>query len=122
MNKRKELNNPEWWFTYKDLGSDAITIEDFYKPEYMKPIIEDVLRENEIEIPTGDWLSENNKIKEIQDLLGKAGKQGDEIKEIIINIKDRCVKSIKKQDINEDKINEVLSKLVEKMGVSTTTQ
>ncbi|MCY3972991.1 MAG: hypothetical protein OXF52_02125 [Candidatus Dadabacteria bacterium] len=104
------------------MESKAITIEDFYKPEFMKPIVESIMRENKIEPLEGEWLLENNRVKAIKDSLRKKGKQGEEIKEIADNIKVKCTEKVKKQNIDEDKINPVLDKLLEKMGLSSKLQ
>ncbi len=29
--RKRDMGNPAYWYTYEDLGSEAITVEDFYE-------------------------------------------------------------------------------------------
>ena len=49
--EKKNMADPDYWYTYKDLGSDAITIEDFYERVFFMGIVQKILKQNEIEMP-----------------------------------------------------------------------
>lgn len=113
--KKQSLGNPEYWFTYEDLGSDVITVEDFYDRDFFFDIVKKVLRSRKIEIATLSDAIDNNRIDAVKSFL----KDNPSKKEIVNEIKGQCIKTIAKKKVDEDKIMNVLNNLLGKIGQST---
>ena len=112
--KKKKMGNPSYWYTYKDLNSDSVTIEDFYKQEFFSNIVTKILTKNDISI---DGLElEGNRIKSIKDHFARNEVGGPNSKLIINEIKNECIKNIKKSNTDEEKITAVLNALLKKIN------
>ncbi len=114
LQHKKEMGNPSYWFIYKDLGSDAITIEDFYEQEFFFGIVKKVFEDNKISIERFDLEKETDRINYIRNFLNNTSNSNP----IIKNIKDLCIKDIKKTNIKKEKIMGVLDALLEKITSS----
>ncbi len=112
--KKRDMGNPDYWYTYSDLNSEEITIEDFYKQDYFFNIVEKILSENNISIDGLDL--QTNRIKSIKDHFARNNVGSENSKSIIKDIKNECIKNIRKADTNEEKITTVLSTLLKKIN------
>lgn len=126
--KRNEIGNPAYWYTYADLDSTAITIEDFYRKEFFVKATVAVLKKYDIDADIEE-LPEDNRINFIRkylnekqkDLLVEKSEERDIelnklVKEMVNEIKSRCIDSFKKQNLNQEKITKILKKLLEKIN------
>ena len=108
-------------YTYEDLNCEAISIEDFYRKEfYSLKIAIEVLQENNIHSTQDELFQENDRVKFIKDFLKTTEGENEEIndetiKNIINDIKRKCIQNFKKNNINRDKIQTVLNAFLEKI-------
>ena len=107
----KEMGNPNWWFTYKSLGRDEITIEDFYEQGVFYQIVQKVFANKEM----SDHFSElqqkdNDRINSIKKLLKQ--RQVKKLNDIISEIKNTC---LAENNFNREKIEKMLSQLLQQM-------
>ncbi len=116
MQHKKKMKNSDCWYTYKELESDAITIEDFYKHNFFDGIVKEILNKNGINTE-GLKLVETNRIEFTKDYLVKNKVNGEESKKIIKKIKTECIEKIKKSNIEEKKITFVLDALLGKINL-----
>ena len=127
--KKKEKGNPEYWYTYKDLGSEAISIEDFYENTFFTEIVQKVLKKYGIELEASILSEENNRMesikrflhKERKDLLEERAKANnlkaaDIVKQISGEIKIECANAVKAKNVIRDKITEVLTALLQEIN------
>ena len=119
-NKRK-MGNPEYWYTYEDLGSQSISVEDFYNKEFFLKIVRGVLQEHNIEDAEDELFQEDNRIKLIKDFLGKKKGENKEINKVAVkkitdDIKEKCIQEFKKNNINQEKIKKVLNAFLDKIN------
>ena len=117
-NKKQEMRNIKRWFTYEDLDCDAITIEDFYTPEFFSKIVQKVFEEHGAGMP--DNIPENGRIDFIKTHLYKNGITTG--KEIIKAIKKELVNKRDKSDIIEEKMRNMLKSLRNKMNSETESE
>ncbi|MGI9558935.1 MAG: ATP-dependent nuclease [Thermodesulfobacteriota bacterium] len=110
--KKNSMGNPEFWFNYQDFGSDAITVEDFYKHDFFSKIIKEECEQNNISVDGFD-LGVTNRIQDFRDFLQRKGCA--EIRELVSSIKNKCVREVKKRDVEEEKIMKVLNALNKKI-------
>ncbi len=117
--KRASLQNPDWWFTYKDLDSDAITLEDFYQPEFFYNIVDKVLKKTQIPPLPETNKVEKNRIEFVKSFLNKSLEESDSkhkvVRTILADIKLECARTIKKTHVLEEKIRPVLDALLTKI-------
>ena len=69
--EKKNMKNPKYWYTYKDLGSNAITIEDFYNRDFFLKIVKGILANNNIGDIDIEQLPEDNRIESTKKCLTK---------------------------------------------------
>lgn len=117
IQKKREMGNPDYWYTYQDLGSDGITIEDFYKQDFFNDIVKVVLLQHKIIIQDAD-ITVVNRIKFVKDFLIKNDTEQKLVNEITKEIKLNCIKDIKKTNLEESKVTAVLDKLLENISPS----
>ena len=114
--ERRKMENPSYWYTYNDLDSDAVTVEDFYKQKFFSNIVTKILTKNDISI---DGLElGRNRIKSIKNHFARNEVGSPNSKLMINTIKRECIKNIRKIDIDEEKITNVLDALLEKINPS----
>ena len=121
-NKRK-MGNPEYWYTYEDLGSQSISIEDFYKVDFFQKIVIEVLQENDIDGTEDELFQEDDRIKSINNFLKRKQRDNNEIdnatiKKMIDAIKKKCIQKFKKNDIDKEKVINVLNTFSEKINTN----
>ncbi|WP_423908872.1 AAA family ATPase [Candidatus Spongiihabitans sp.] len=128
--KKKKMNNPAYWYTFKDLGSDAITLEDFYSEDFFTSIVEEVLGEHGIAMPESGLSEENNRMQIIKNFLRTEQKdisnektKENRLKDIntIISkitgeIKVKCADKVTKRGVVEEKITTMLNTFLEKIS------
>ena len=115
--KKKELGNPYYWFTYKDLDISAITIEDFYKKDFLLKHVKDVFKQHQIDFDKNIELPEDDRIESIKKVIHKKGQKKDEVEKIKKDIKNRCLNGFKQKDLNQEKITKMLKLFLEKIKV-----
>ena len=115
--KKKRMGNPNYWFTYKDLESKEITIEDFYNKEFFLKTVKDVFTRYGINDEEFKDLPENNRIEFIKKTVNNKEnrKYKEKVDEIKNEIKDQCIKEFKKIDLNQEKIKKMLSLFLKKI-------
>ena len=117
---KTKMGGPEYWYTYEDLDSKTISIEDFYRKEFFLKIVIEVLQENNIHSTQDELFQEDDRVKFINNFL-KSKEGGNEeinderIKKIIDDIKSKCIQKFKKNNINRDKIQTVLNAFLDKI-------
>ena len=134
--KKKDMGNPDYWYTYEDLGSMAITVEDFYQKTFFMNIVQEILTKYEIEVETSvlseEILSEDNDrmesikrflFKEHNDFLQEKAKENnikaaDMVKQINDDIKRECATSVTKGKVMQEEITEMLNALLQKINDS----
>lgn len=126
--KKKRMGNPDYWYTYKDLESTAITVEDFYKKEFFIKTVNIVLKKYgmnniNIEMPGDDRIEVIKKFfhKEQEQFLTQKAKEktinlSKLITEIVNKIKSQCIDNFTKQNLDQEKIKGILKKLSEKIN------
>ncbi len=127
--KKKEKGNPEYWYTYKDLGSEVISIEDFYENTFFTEIVQKVLKKYGIELEAPILSEENDRMesikrflhKERKDLLEERAKANnlkaaDIVKQISGEIKIECANAVKAKNVIKDKVTEVLTALLQEIN------
>ena len=126
---KKERGDPPYWYTYEDLGSKAITVEDFYQKAFFKGIVQEILGKYGFQAEPSVLSEENNRIEAIRSWLLKKPKAFlDEraktndlenaahmVKNIIRDIKIGCAKAVTKEKVNKGKIKSVLDALSKKV-------
>ena len=108
QSKKKEVGNPDYWFTYKDLGIKAITIEDFYNKDFLSKITKQVFKRYKID--GNIELTEDNRLEKIKNIL-----KNNNTSQIIREVKDQCIKSFKQKDLDQDKIKKMLQSFLTKI-------
>ncbi len=108
--QRKKMENFQDWFTYEDLGCDAITIEDFYKSEFFSRIVQEVFEE--YTIPLSGNIPYTDRMKFIQDSIPNQKKK--ETKDIQNAIKTKCREKFK-ENIDIEKMENMLATLLKKI-------
>ena len=130
--KKKEKGNPAYWYTYKDLGSEAISIEDFYENNFFMETVQKILKKYEIEVEESVLSEENNRMGSIKLFLLKKHKgllpekaiannfenAADMVKQIIRDIKIECANTVKERNVMKEKITAVLNSLLQKINDS----
>ena len=135
--KKKDMEHPDYWYTYEDLGSKAITVEDFYQKTFFVGIVKKMLTKYKIEVEpsvlSDKILSEDNDrmeaikgflFKEHKDFLREQAitnnrKDADGmVKQITDDIKRECAASVTKAKVMQEKITEMLNALMEKINDS----
>ncbi len=100
---KRERGDPLYWYTYEDLGSEAITVEDFYQKPFFKSIAQEILGQYGFQVESSVLSQKNNRIEGIRSWLNQHPKEVLEerataydlenaahmVKEIIGNIKIR---------------------------------
>ena len=114
--KKRDMGNPDYWYTYNDLNCEEITIEDFYKQNYFSNIVEKILSENNISTEGLDL--QTNRSRSIKDHFARNNIGREHSRSIIKDIKNECVKNIRKTDTNEERITTVLDALLKKINPS----
>ena len=121
IGKKKNMGNPHYWYTYKDLGSDKITIEDFYKQTFFEDTVRGILKEYEIDLP--EEIPEVNRMKYIKDFLNRKKNSNDlddsPISKVMSDIKTKCVNRVHKKNVIADEVKKVLTVLLEKINATT---
>ena len=129
---KREMENPDYWYTYEDLGSDAITIEDFYNKDFFMNIVRNILKEYQIEVPESVLPEENNRMESIKRILlkdhkglleekAKANDLKDAagmVKQINSEIKMECANAVTKGKVRTEEILNVLEALLKKINES----
>ena len=119
--KRREMGKPEYWYTYSDLDSQSVTIEDFYKKEFFLEIVNEVLQKNNITVADDELFQEDDRINTIKRILGEK-KIGTKkintvtINKIVVDIKDICIERFESININKEKVEKVLEAFLEKIN------
>ena len=113
--KREAMQNPTYWYTYKDLDSEAVTLEDFYTEEFFQDIAQKVLKKHTILCSTDDWFEENNRIDSIKIFLYKKSIGKVKIQKTVDEIKEGCSEKFAKKNVDQEKIKKMLDKLLEKI-------
>ena len=108
IDKKKNRGNPEYWYTYKDLDSDAITIEDFYIKDFFVKICKEIFEKNSIDTTDIEKLPEIDRMNYIKKLRPVNNK-------IAADIKQECSERFEEKDINTEKIQPVLDTLLTKI-------
>lgn len=122
---KRERGNPPYWYTYEDLGSDAITVEDFYQKPFFKSIAQAILGQYGFQVESSVLSQANNRIECIRSWLNEQPKEILEeraeandlenaahmIKKIIGDIKIECAEGITKENVIKGKIQSVLDVL-----------
>ena len=130
--EKNRMGNPDFWYTYKDLGSEAITIEDFYQKTMFVGIVREILRKYQIEMPASVLSGENNRmasikrflLKEHKDLLDEKEKEDNlkgstgMVKQITEEIKMECARVVGEENVIKGKVRKVLDALLEKIDKS----
>ena len=126
---KRDRGNPPYWYTYEDLGSEAVTVEDFYQKDFLKCIAKEIFEQYGFQMEPPILLEDNKRIEAIKSwLLGKPKEilaeraQTNElestdqmVKKIIADIKIECAKVVTKENVNEGKIKNVLDALSKKI-------
>ncbi len=124
---KKNMQDPEYWYTYTDLGSKAVTIEDFYNKEFFLQVVKDVLNNNNISELNVEDMPEDNRIEFITKLLKKPDLKNNTsknlkkedinnlLRKVVSEIKIQCIQQKKKDDLNQEKIKKVLDNFLEKI-------
>ena len=105
---KKEMENFQDWFTYKDLGCNAITIEDFYEQEFFSKIVKEVFQKYKISLPKK--ILDTNRMILIQKDIPKEKKN-----EIKSAIKTKCIEKLEKNDVVMEKMENMLGTLLKKI-------
>ena len=130
--KKKEKGNPDYWYTYKDLGSEAISIEDFYENNFFMETVQKILKKYEIEVEESVLSEENNRMESLKRFLLRNHKDflqekatannlenaADTVKQIIRDIKIECANAVKERNVIKTKITEMLNALLQKINDS----
>ena len=136
--RKKNSDSSDYWYTYEDLGSDAITLEDFYEDSFLMHIVQEILEKNEIEVEESVLsrevlAKENDRLSSLKGFLFKKlndfpqekleankVKAADMVKQIICDIKIECanVVKVKGKKVIKKKITEVLNTLLRKIADS----
>lgn len=127
--RKKNSDSSDYWYTYEDLGSDAITLEDFYEDSFLMHIVQEILKKNEIEVEESVLsrevlAKENDRLSSLKGFLFKKlndfpqeklgankVKAADMIKQMICDIKIECAKVVTKENVLKGKIQSVLDAL-----------
>ncbi len=115
---RNAMGNPSYWYTYKDLGSEAVTLEDFYTKVFFQSVAQEILERHKISCQADDWFAENNRMESLKGFLNRTKQEipeGIEIKDIVDEIKESCAGRFSKKNADKEKVEKMLSKLSEKI-------
>ena len=107
--KHDEQSNisPSLWVTYKDIGIDATTIEDFYKTECFQEIVKDVFSNQKIRnLPTTTSKGRLEAVKAF--LHQQEGLDQKDITKTFEQIKEECRKRCSKEFLDKEKIQKLL--------------
>ena len=116
IQQRKIMGDPPYWYTYKDLDSEAVTLEDFYEKDFFQSAAQTVLTEYKISYPADDWFSENDRMASIKGFLHSKKRESEEgIKTIVAKIKERCIGKFAKRNVNQEKLKPMLDRFLEKI-------
>ena len=125
LDTKRLMGNPAHWFTYKDLDCDAITIEDFYKPDFFRGVVKKVFSSHGINLADNHTFAETKRMAEVHRLIPNnlpSGKGKKSITTIIKNeIKVLCAKNVKKANVESQKIEPMLSTLHQKITKAQNT-
>lgn len=123
--EKKKMRNPRYWYTYTDLGSPAITVEDFYSKSFFLKVVKGILKSQNINNIDVEQLPENNRLEylkqnlteTLQDQNRKEEDVSTSVKNVIREIKDQCVQKMNKDSssFNQEKIKKVLNKFLAKI-------
>ena len=115
--KRRDMRSPSYWYTYKDLDSEAVTLEDFYVKDFFQQVAQEVFQKHKFLCLPDDWFQENDRIDSIKNFLHKKKEVEKEIdiKIIVDEIKECCIEKFTKKNVDREKIKQMLSKLLEKI-------
>ena len=125
---KKKMGAPKYWYTYKDLGSSAITIEDFYKKDFFLTVVKKVLKNNNINNPEVENLPEDDRIAFITKFLKKINLKNNSnenlkkadmnnlVKKVVCEIKEQCVQKMNKNNVDQEKLKKVLNNFLEKIN------
>ena len=122
--RKQDMENPQYWYTYEDLGSAAITIEDFYDKAFFMGIVKKILKRDGIEMPDSVLSEDNDRMKSIKRFLeqeAKAKNVADAagmVKRMNREIKLECATSVTKGKVMQDKITEMLNALLQRIDDS----
>ena len=122
---KRERGNPSYWYTYEDLGSEAITVEDFYQKPFFKSIAQEILGQHGFQVESSVLSEANNRIGCIRSWLNEQPKEVLEerakandlenaahmVRKIIGDIKIKCAKGVTKENVIKVKIQSVLDAL-----------
>ncbi len=122
---KRERGNPPYWYTYEDLGSEAITVEDFYQKPFFKNIAQEILGQYGFQVESSVLSEANNRIECIRswlneqptEVLEERAKANDlanaahMVKKIIGDIKIECAEGVTKENVIKGKIQSVLDAL-----------
>lgn len=120
--EKKAAANPEYWYTYQDLGMEETTIEDFYEREFFLKTVRRVLNNHHIDIDglEVELNQYSNKIKLVKDFLNKKKiKQG--ISKIITEIKNQCIQDFD-EDLHREKITNLLTAFLRRINSESTNR
>lgn len=130
--RKKDMGNPAYWYTYEDLDNAAITIEDFYNEDFFMSIAQKILKKYGIEVKDLVLQTENDRIKSIKQILLQDHKDLLEekvqvnnlqdaagmVKQIMGEIKIECATAVTKGKVMEEKITNVLDALLKEINDS----
>ena len=130
--KKSAMRDPDFWYTYRDLGSDAITIEDFYEEAFFMSVVQKILKKYGIDLAESFSTEENNRMESIKrfllkkhkDLLENSAKANNledaagMVKQINGEIKIECANTVKERNVMKEKITAVLNSLLQKINDS----
>ena len=129
---KRERGNPHYWYTYENLGSEAITVEDFYQKAFFKSIAQEILGQYGFQVEPLVLSKENNRIEFLRSWLNGKPKEVLEerakandlentaqmVKKIIGDIKIECAKAVTKENVIKGKIKSVLDALSKEIKIS----
>ena len=130
--KKNAMGDPDFWYTYRDLGSDAVTIEDFYEKTFFMSVVQKILKKYGIALAESFSAEENNRMESIKrfllnnhkDLLENSAKANNledaagMVKRINREIKLECATSVTRGKVMQDKITEMLNALLQRIDDS----
>ena len=122
--RKQDMENPQYWYTYEDLGSAAITIEDFYDKAFFMGIVKKILKRDGIEMPDSVLSEDNDRMKSIKRFLEQEAKEKNVVdaagmvKRINREIKLECATSVTRGKVMQDKITEMLNALLQRIDDS----
>ncbi len=121
VRKKTKMGEPNHWFTYSDLGSDAVTLEDFYKSESILATMNEVLSSHQIDFDGKFTMPESNRVIEIRKLIKAILPSGNDVAAIMKQIKMKCIENITKANVDSEKINRMLDALHQKITETQNT-